>query len=160
MAIAHESPLLFIEDNDDDYEVVLWAMKKLSLSIPITRCIDGDEALDYLYHRQEFAQPGTSPRPALILLDLNLISVDGRDVLQAVKSDPELRMIPVIIWTSSEDPKDIDVSFQLGANSYILKPMNMKQLLGVVETLNKYWFGVAVAPAGDTLVPLDEKSGA
>ncbi|GCE06908.1 response regulator [Dictyobacter aurantiacus] len=157
MAIAHESPLLFIEDNDDDYEVVLWAMKKLSLSIPIVRCIDGDEALDYLYHRQEFTPPETSPRPALILLDLNLISVDGRDVLQEVKSDPDLRMIPVIIWTSSEDPKDIDVSFQLGANSYILKPMNMSQLLEVVETLNKYWFGVAVTSPAAAPEPLDQK---
>ncbi|GCE21108.1 response regulator [Dictyobacter kobayashii] len=149
MVTVAESPLLFVEDNDDDFEVVLWAMKKLSLSIPIVRCIDGDEALDYLYHREEFAREGTSPRPALILLDLNLISMDGNDVLQEVKSHPDLRMIPVIIWTSSENQKDIEVSFRLGANSYLLKPMNMKQLLDVVETLNKYWFGIAISPQPD-----------
>lgn len=136
-------PLLVIEDNDEDYEIIQWALKKLSIRTPLARGRDGEDAFDYLYKRGEHAN---AIRPSLILLDLNLIADDGREVLQEIKQDEDLRSIPVIVWTSSSDPKDIEVCFQQGANSYMLKPMNIEKLLQAVELLNNYWFGVAVLP--------------
>lgn len=142
-------PILLVEDNDEDYDIIRWALKKLSISTPVYRCADGDEALDFLHHSGAYTEPDSSPRPALVLLDLSLTATDGLEVLQSIKQDAELRTIPVIIWTSSSDPKDIEICFKQGANSYMLKPMNLHKLLEAVELLNQYWFGVAVLP--DTL---------
>ena len=138
--------ILLVEDNDEDYDIIRWALKRLSISTPVHRCVDGDEALDFLYHRGTYAQPDSSPRPTLVLLDLSLKAIDGFEVLARIKQDAELRMIPIIIWTSTSDPKDIEISFKQGANSYMLKPMNLNKLLEAVELLNQYWFGVAVLP--------------
>jgi CheY-like chemotaxis protein len=140
------APILLVEDSEEDVELIQWALKKLSISIPVVHCGDGDEALDYLYQREEYSNPEKAPLPALVLLDLKLVTTDGLEVLQSIKSDERLRAIPVIIWTSSSDQHDIEISFKQGANSYILKPMSIQHLLGVVEMLNDYWFGVAVLP--------------
>jgi CheY-like chemotaxis protein len=140
------APILLVEDSDEDVELIQWALKKLSITIPVVHCGDGDEALDYLHRREEYSDPAKAPTPALVLLDLKLVTTDGLEVLQSIKSDERLRTIPVIIWTSSSDEHDIEISFKQGANSYILKPMSIKRLLGVVEMLNDYWFGVAVLP--------------
>jgi CheY-like chemotaxis protein len=139
-------PILIVEDSDEDYEIMTWALKKLSITTPVYHCADGDEALDFLYHRGEYADADSSLRPALILLDLNLVATDGREVLQQIKQDDELRMIPVIVWTSSTSREDVEVCFKHGANSYILKPMNLEKLLEAVELLNHYWFGVVLLP--------------
>ena len=140
------APVLIVEDSDEDYEIIQWALKKLSIETPVTRCVDGDDALDYLYRRGIYAQKNV-PRPMLILLDLGLTATDGYEVLHTIKQDEALKAIPVIIWTSSSDPKDVEVSFKQGANSYLLKPMNLEKLLQSVEMLNQFWFGVAVLPA-------------
>ena len=140
-------PILIVEDNDEDFEVIQWALKKLSITTPILRCLDGDEVLDLLYGRGEYSGSNKSPRPALILLDLSLTRTDGHEVLQRIKQDDNLKMIPVIVWTSSSDPKDIEVSFKQGANSYIIKSMNLERLLQTVEMLNNYWFGTAMLPS-------------
>ncbi|GLV53786.1 two-component system response regulator [Dictyobacter sp. S3.2.2.5] len=145
------APLLLVEDSDEDVELIEWALKKLAITIPIVRCTDGEEALDYLYQRNRYSDPQKSPMPALILLDLQLVAVDGLEVLQEIKGDETLRMIPVIVWTSSDDEHDIDVSFKQGANSYILKPMSTQRLLAIVEMLNQYWFGVAILPENISL---------
>lgn len=139
-------PILIVEDSDEDYEILLWALKKLSIKTPVFRCSDGDEALDFLYHRGEYSDPETSPRPAIILLDLSLTMMDGHEVLEEIKSDERLKMIPVIIWTNSSDPRDIEICFKQGANSYILKPMTLQRLMEAIELVNHYWFGVAVLP--------------
>lgn len=136
-------PLLVVEDNDEDFEIIQWALKKLSIRTPLVRGTDGDDAFDYLYKRGEHQD---ALRPSLILLDLNLLADDGREVLQQIKQDDDLRSIPVIVWTSSSDPKDIEICFRQGANSYMLKPMNIEKLLQAVELLNNYWFGVAMLP--------------
>ncbi|GCE06310.1 response regulator [Dictyobacter aurantiacus] len=139
-------PLLIVEDNDEDFEVIQWALKKLSITTPIYRCDDGDDALDFLHHTGKYTQKETSPRPALILLDLNLTLMNGQEVLTRIKHDDALKMIPVIIWTTSADPRDIDICFKQGANSYILKPMTFEKLLEAVDLLNQYWFGVVKLP--------------
>lgn len=139
-------PILIVEDSNEDFEVIQWALKKLSVTTPIYRCDDGDDALDFLHHTGKYSQKGTSPRPALILLDLNLTLMNGQEVLARIKHDDELKMIPVIIWTTSADPKDIEICFKQGANSYILKPMTFEKLLEAVDLLNQYWFGVVKLP--------------
>ena len=147
--LVASNPILVVEDSEEDIGMLQCALKKLSISLPLIHCADGDEALDYLYHRQEYARPSSSPRPCLILLDLQLLTVNGHEVLQVIKNDEQLRLIPVIIWSSSTNPEDIKISFQQGATSYILKPMNIKDLLHVVEMLNHYWFGVNLLPEPD-----------
>jgi CheY-like chemotaxis protein len=139
-------PLLIVEDSDEDFKLLQWALKKLSIALPVYRCRDGDEALDFLYQRGSYQDPLKAPRPAIILLDLNLTATDGLEVLHTIKQDEHLKMIPVIVWTNSDDPKNIEVSFQQGANSYMLKPMTLEKLLQAIELLNQYWFGVAVLP--------------
>lgn len=139
-------PILIVEDTDEDFEMILWALKKLSIKTPIYRCEDGDEALDFLYHRGKYADSTLAPRPALILLDLNLVLLDGQEVLTQIKLEDELKMIPVVVWTTSDDPKDIEVCFKQGANSYILKPMTSEKVLQAVDLLNQYWFGVVKLP--------------
>jgi CheY-like chemotaxis protein len=139
-------PLLVVEDSDEDYAILQWALKKLSITTPVYRCADGDDALDFLYNRGAYSDPAQAPRPAIILLDLKLTATDGHEVLKTIKHDEHLKMIPVIIWTTSSDPKDIEISFKQGANSYMLKPMTLDKLLQAIELLNHYWFGVAVLP--------------
>ena len=138
--------ILIVEDSDGDFEMIMWALKKLSIAIPVFRCVDGDDALDYLYGRGAYTDPQQAPRPAIILLDLNLTTMDGQEVLEQIKNDDTLKVIPVIVWTASSDPKDIEICFKNGANSYVLKPMNLEKLLQAVELLNEYWFGVVVLP--------------
>ncbi|GCE20332.1 response regulator [Dictyobacter kobayashii] len=139
-------PILIVEDSDEDFEVIQWALQKLSITTPIYRCDDGDDVLDFLHHRGKYAEKGTSPRPSLVLLDLNLTLMNGQEVLTQIKQDETLKMIPVIIWTTSADPKDIEICFKQGANSYILKPMTFEKLLEAVDLLNQYWFGVVMLP--------------
>ncbi len=146
MLYPTNGPVLIVEDSDEDYEIIQWALKKLSIRTPVTRCVDGDDALDYLYMRGAYAKKETA-RPVLILLDLGLTAMDGYEVLSTIKQDERLKAIPVIIWTSSTDPKDVDISFKQGANSYMLKPMNLEKLLQSIEMLNQFWFGVAVLPS-------------
>lgn len=149
MKINATDPILIVEDSDEDYAIINWALKKLSIELPVYRCTDGDEALDFLYHRGPYTNPRSSPRPAIILLDLNLTATDGQEVLEQVKNDDALKAIPIIVWTSSSDPVDIALSFKSGANSYILKPMSLQKLLEAIELLNHYWFGIVALPGNE-----------
>lgn len=150
LSINYLSPILIVEDNPEDVELIKWAINKLSIPMRVAWCQDGEEALDYLYRREEYENPDKSPRPALVLLDLTLITLHGHDILQRIKQDDDLKHIPVIIWTSSEKEQDVEVSFSYGANSYILKPMGVQSLLHAVEMLNTYWFGVTILPDPDS----------
>lgn len=99
------SPILIIEDSDEDYEALICALRKVDPGYATIRCEDGDEALDYLFSRGAYAPPAAAPDPAIVLLDLNLTSVDGTEVLQQIKADEDLRLIPVAVWTNSAVPE-------------------------------------------------------
>lgn len=135
-------PILIVEDSDEDYRALLWAMKRLGMEHQVERCEDGDAALDRL--RVEGAR-----RPALILLDLNLTAGDGCEVLAEIKSDEAICTIPVVVWTTSANPHDVERCYRAGANSYVLKPLDMDTFLHEVQALTRYWFDVVMLP-GET----------
>lgn len=139
-------PILLVEDSPEDFEATERAFRKSGLRNPIHRCSDGDEALDYLYRRGAFKDPARSPRPGIILLDLNLPGTDGREVLEAVKKDDALKLIPVIVLTTSADERDVDACYLAGANSYIQKPVDLDGFMRAIEHLNGFWFEVVILP--------------
>jgi CheY-like chemotaxis protein len=140
---------LLVEDSPEDFETTERAFRKSGLRNPIVRCADGDEALDYLFRRGQYAAPAKSPRPGVILLDLNLPGTDGREVLTEIKADPVLKQIPVVVLTTSRDDRDVDACYKAGANSYIQKPVDMDGFLKAIERLNGYWFEVVILPKGE-----------
>ena len=107
---------------------------------------DGEELMDYLYRRGQYADKSNSPRPALILLDLNMPRKDGREALREIKADPSLRQIPVVVLTTSKAQEDIYSSYDLGANSFITKPVTLPLLVEVMNTIGKYWFEIVELP--------------
>jgi CheY-like chemotaxis protein len=139
-------PILLVEDSPEDFEATERALRKSGLKNPIHRCVDGDEALDYLYRRGRYANPARSPRPGIVLLDLNLPGTDGREVLEAVKKDDVLKQIPVIVLTTSADARDVEACYLAGANSYIQKPVDLEGFMKAIEHLNGYWFEVVILP--------------
>ena len=146
MSTRTEQSILLVEDSPEDYEVTVRAFRKANLVNPVFRCQDGEEALDYLYQRGRYTDPEQAPRPGLILLDLNLPGTDGREVLAQVKSDAQLRTIPVIVLTTSADERDIEGCYRAGANSYIQKPVSLEAFLRSVQLLKSYWLEVAILP--------------
>ncbi len=138
--------ILIVEDSDDDFFAMQRAFKKAGLLNPIRRCTNGEQAVDYLFRRGEFADPDTAPRPSIILLDLNLPGLDGRDVLRMVKSNAELRKIPVIVLTTSTARQDIERCYADGPNSYVHKPVDIHGLFLAITRLKDFWFGIAVLP--------------
>ncbi|WP_404785138.1 response regulator [Altericista sp. CCNU0014] len=139
-------PLLIVEDSNEDFEAFERCLKQYSSAIPIYRCTDGDRALAFLYRTDYYTNPETSPRPGLILLDLNLPGTDGRALLHCIKQDDRLRAIPVVVFTTSNNPKDIEACYHQGANSYIIKPMDFKLLKQSIQTLLSYWLEITVLP--------------
>lgn len=141
-AIPH---ILLVEDNADDYEATVRSLKRNHFLNPVHWCRSGADALDYLNGKN-----ATSEEPAvlpdLILLDLNMPGVDGRQVLAQVKADPRLKHIPVVILTTSADVKDVDQCYQSGASTYIQKPVSFEGLTEAIRTMKDYWFGVAILP--------------
>ena len=146
MAINESQTILIVEDSDDDYISTMRAFKNANLVNPVQRCTNGDQALDYLFQRGEFAAPGKAPRPSIILLDLNLPGTDGREVLRVVKSDPQLRQIPVVVLTTSYARQDITRCYDAGANSYVQKPVDFTGFIEAITRLKEYWLEVAVLP--------------
>lgn len=138
--------LLIVEDSPEDLEATLRALRKTGCEHPIVHCADGDEALDYLYRRGRFGARGTAPRPALVLLDLNLPGTDGREVLTEIKSNEPLRSIPIVIFTTSGDSRDVDACYRAGANGYVQKPVGVDGLVTALQHLEDFWFGVARLP--------------
>lgn len=140
--------ILVVEDSPEDYMVIRRAFQKLNMQNYLRRCENGDKALDYLYRRGEFADPNASPRPGIILLDLNLPGTDGREVLDEIKSDAQLKHIPVIVLTTSCRDSDIDSCYSAGANSYICKPNDLNGLMAAIQRLKDYWLDTAAIPKG------------
>lgn len=144
--MSETQPILLVEDSPEDFETTERAFRKSGLNNPIFRCADGDEALDFLHRRGRYSDPKKAPRPGVILLDLNLPGTDGREVLNEIKTDPDLKQIPVIVLTTSKDERDIEVCYRCGANSYIHKPVDLDGFMKAIERLNDYWFEVVILP--------------
>ncbi|MBD2294542.1 response regulator [Anabaena sphaerica FACHB-251] len=138
--------ILVIEDSDEDFESFKRIMKSLNFTKPIYRCSDGDTALEFLFQEGDYIEPEIAPRPHLILLDLNLPGTDGREVLEAVKNHEELKSIPIVVFTTSSNQKDVKFCYQTGVNNYILKPMGASALTETVNILMRYWFEFSILP--------------
>ncbi len=138
--------ILLADDDEDDCMLAREALAETRLFSELYVVRDGEELLDYLYHRGKYVNPNSSPRPGLILLDLNMPKKDGREALKEIKNDPHLRTIPVVILTTSKAEEDIYHTYELGANSFIIKPMNFESLVEVMRTIGKYWFEIVELP--------------
>ncbi|MEW5940712.1 MAG: response regulator [Chloroflexota bacterium] len=131
--------ILLVEDNPNDIELTLRAFKKNNLTNPLHVVRDGAEALEFLFGEGEYAGRDLERVPKLVLLDLKLPKVDGLEVLRRIKSDERTRLIPVVVLTSSGEERDIVESYQLGVNSYIVKPVDFEQFLEAARMLGLYW---------------------
>jgi CheY-like chemotaxis protein len=139
--------ILMADDDADDRMMAQDAMRENRLENSF-RCVeDGQELMDYLTRSGKYARQH-APRPGLILLDLNMPRKDGRQALSEIKSDPELRRIPVVILTTSKTEEDVLRSYDLGANSFITKPVTFDRLVAIVRTLGNYWFKIVELPEG------------
>lgn len=145
--ISATQTILIVDDSDDDYDATVRALTKgKSLKNPIHRCEDGQESLDYLFRRGRYAEQDVAPRPGIILLDLNMPGVDGRSVLEEIKQDSDLKKIPTIVMTNSDDQRDINACYAMGANTYIQKPLDLVSFFDAMARLKEYWFEIAVLP--------------
>ena len=134
-AIKH---ILLVEDSPRDTEMVIDALAGYRLTNPVVALRDGEEALDYLYRRGPFAHR-TDDQPGVILLDLKMPKVDGIEVLRQIKSDPKLKVIPVVVMTSSREEQDLVTSYQLGVNAYVVTPVNFHEFVDAVKLLGGFW---------------------
>ncbi|MEH1927899.1 response regulator [Nostoc sp.] len=138
--------LLIVEDSNEDFEALQRFLRRSQIAIPIQRCVNGEQALAFLYHTGNYVERESNPRPGMILLDLNLPGTDGREVLHRIKQDDNLKTIPIVVFTTSNNPKDIKDCYQYGVNSYIVKPINFNQLKRDIQILVDYWFEVTILP--------------
>ena len=141
--------ILLVEDNPADQRATQRAFERSKLDNRLAIVENGRDALDYLRKTGAFAPPAEAPRPDLILLDLNLPKLDGRQVLTEIKSDPILRIIPVVVLTTSSAEEDVVRSYGLGVNSFITKPVEAKQFIQTVLDLEHYWLRIVVLPPND-----------
>lgn len=146
MTVNFAESLLVIEDSDEDFVAFERVARKSSITNPIYRCCDGEDALEFLYHTGKYVDISKAPRPAMILLDLNLPGMDGREVLWNVKQDKNLQLIPIVVFTTSSNPTDIATCYQRGVNGYIVKPIDTSKLVWTVQLFISYWFDVSVLP--------------
>jgi CheY-like chemotaxis protein len=131
--------ILLVEDNPDHAELTLRALENGNLLNHVAWVKDGEEALDFLYRRRRYADPASSPRPGLILLDMKLPKLDGHEVLRRIKADETLRSIPVVMLTTSDRQEEIDESYRAGANSFVTKPVRFSEFVERVRTVQLYW---------------------
>ncbi len=138
--------ILMADDDADDRLLTQEALEESRLVNDLRFVEDGEELLDYLYRRDKYVDLNLSPRPGLILLDLNMPRKDGREALEEIKADPDLRQIPVVVLTTSSVEEDIFRTYDLGASSFITKPVTFEGLIEVVNTLGIYWLEVVELP--------------
>jgi two-component system response regulator len=138
--------ILLVEDNPDDELLTLRALRKNNVLNEVVVARDGVEALDYLFGTGEYAGRDTGVMPQLILLDLKLPKIDGLEVLKRLRADERTRLLPVVILTSSREQQDMLDGYGLGANSYVLKPVNFEQFVQAIEQLKLYWLILNEAP--------------
>ena len=138
--------ILLVEDDRGDQELTRRALEAGKIRNDLRIVEDGEEALAYLFRRGKYKDPASSPRPDLLLLDLNLPRVDGREVLERVRADSKLRRMAVVVLTTSRQEEDILRSYELGCNSFITKPVAMDQFIQLIQALEEYWFQIVVLP--------------
>jgi len=138
--------ILLVEDNPDDVELTLRALKKNNIANEVVVAGDGAEALEYLMAIGKYAKRAIADLPEVVLLDLKLPKVGGLEVLRAMRADPQTQMLPVVILTSSTEERDIITSYQLGANSYIRKPIDFDQFVDAIRQLGLYWLVLNQSP--------------
>src|ERR1700729_769899 len=139
--------ILIVEDDPNDVELTLTALEEYKLANEVVVAHDGEEALDYLYCRGEF-KSRSNGNPAVLLLDLKLPKRDGREVLQQIKSDEKLKMIPIVVLTSSHEEKDVVASYKLGVNAYVVKPVDFHEFVNAVKELGVFWAVINEPPPG------------
>ena len=139
--------ILIVEDDPKDVELTLTALEEYNLANEVVVTRDGEEALDYLYCRGNFKMR-TSDNPAVLLLDLKLPKVDGLEVLQQIKSDEKLRLIPVVVLTSSREERDMVASYKLGVNAYVVKPVDFHEFVNAIKELGVFWAVINEPPPG------------
>lgn len=139
--------ILMAEDDPDDRLLACEAFEESRLANELHLVEDGEELMDYLYRRGEYNK-ASAPRPGLILLDLNMPRKDGREALREIKADPDLRRIPVVVLTTSKAEEDILRTYDLGVNSFIVKPVTFTDLVEVMQALGRYWFEIVELPPG------------
>ena len=138
--------ILLADDDLDDCQLAKDALQESRLYNDLRLVHDGEALLDYLFQRGPFSAPGTAPRPGVILLDLNMPLMDGREALAQIKASPDLRRIPVIVLTTSQSEADIYRSYDLGASSFISKPVTFSGLVELLRGLGRYWFEIVQLP--------------
>lgn len=131
--------ILLVEDNMDDAELTISALRKKNLTNSLIHLVDGEEALDFLFGKGKFTGRDINCKPRLILLDLKMPKVNGMEVLEMVKSNDATKLIPVVILTSSKEDPDLSMCYELGANSYIVKPVEFESFVEAVTELGMYW---------------------
>lgn len=141
--------ILMADDDEDDRQLAQEALEESRLVNELRFVMDGEELMDYLYHRGKYEDPASSPRPGIILLDLNMPRKDGREALKEIKSDSELRRIPVVVLTTSDAEEDIIRSYDMGVNSFIKKPVTFDGMVEIMKALGDYWFQIVELPPSE-----------
>ncbi|MDQ3031869.1 MAG: response regulator [Myxococcota bacterium] len=147
MSIDRRIVILMADDDADDRMMTKEALDENRLANPIYFVEDGEMLMDYLHRRGRFSEPGAAPTPGIILLDLNMPKKDGREALAEIKADPSLRHIPVVVLTTSKMEEDVFRSYDLGASSFITKPVTFDALVTCVRKLGEYWLQLVELPA-------------
>ncbi len=147
MVNADAVDILLVEDNPNDLELALRALKKRHLANKVVVARDGAEALDFIFGTGPYADRDVTDRPKVVLLDLKLPKVDGLEVLRRIKSDERTKVIPVVVLTSSQEERDIVESYELGVNSYMIKPVDFDKFLDCIAELGLYWLVCNKPPA-------------
>jgi CheY-like chemotaxis protein len=145
--------ILMADDDAEDCQLVRDALRETGQLHDLRFVRDGEELFDYLRYHGEYEDPGIAPRPDIILLDLKMPRKDGREVLREIKSDAQLRVIPVIVLTTSTAEDDILASYDMGVNSYITKPVTFRHWVEIVKIICEYWFDVAALPSDQDNYP-------
>ena len=146
MGSQRQIRILMADDDPEDRLLTQDAFEEAHLTSELTFVEDGEELMDYLKQRGEYAAEGAAPRPGLILLDLNMPRKDGREALAEIRTDPELRGIPVVVLTTSRADEDILRTYNLGVNSFITKPVTFEGMVNIVQHLANYWFEIVELP--------------
>jgi CheY-like chemotaxis protein len=147
MKPASLKPILLVEDSPKDLELTLMALEKSRLANDVVTLRDGEEAIDYLYCRGRYADREKG-NPAIVLLDLKLPKLDGLQVLERIKSDPELKSVPVVVLTSSREESDLQRSYQLGVNAFVVKPVRFQDFVKAIQDLGGFWAVLNEPPPG------------
>lgn len=142
--------LLLAEDNPADQNLTIRSIKKNAVNCDLRIVADGESAIDYLVHRGDYKSFENNPKPHIVVLDLNMPKMDGRQVIQEIKANPELSNIPIIVFSTSSYKKDISASYQLGCSSFITKPANAHEFMDTMKGICSYWFNLVTLPESQT----------